>query len=129
MPRLAPLATLGNVGIQLIQASERNPARVVVAGGGVAALEAVLVLRSLSKTHFEISIVSRDEQFHARPLSVGEPFGLVTRDPLDLSAFSSDNSARFHHDVVTSVDPDRRIVTTAAGPTLGYDALLLALGA
>ena len=64
-----------SVGIDLIQASERNPARVVIAGGGVAALEALLALRSFSRTHFEIDLVAPDADFHRRPLSVGEQIG------------------------------------------------------
>lgn len=130
--RMSPVrwnANLGNVGIDLIEATERDPARVVVAGGGVAALEAVLALRAYSRTHFEIELVAPEEKFHSRPLSVAEPFGLVERERLDLHAFARDNSARFRRDAITAVHPGRRVVETASGEQIGYDALLLALGA
>jgi sulfide:quinone oxidoreductase len=117
------------VGIDLIEASEREPARVVVAGGGVAALEAVLALRALAPTEFEIELVTPDLEFHPRPLSVAEPFGLVERDPLDLPGFTSDNAARLHHGAISSVNAAGRTVQTVAGATIGYDALLLAMGA
>lgn len=118
-----------NVGIQLIEATERQPARVLVAGGGVAALEAVLALRSFSRTHFEIDIVAPEREFHARPLSVAEPFDAVARKPLDLHAFASDAAARYHQDAIVAIDPPRRMAHTRSGAAFGYDALLMAIGA
>ena len=117
------------MGTDLIQASERTPARVVIAGGGVAALEALLALRAISPTRFEIDLVAPDAEFHGRPLSVGEPFGLVTQRHLSLHDFAAEHSARFHHAAVARVDAMRRRVVTTAGEELGYDALLLATGA
>lgn len=113
----------------LIEASEQTPTRVLIAGGGVAALEAVLALRSLSKTHFEIDLIAPDAEFHGRPLSVAEPFGLVQHRHLSLHDFAAEHSARFHQTAIASVDPARRLVTTMKGDSLGYDALLLATGA
>lgn len=118
-----------SVGIDLIQASEREPGRVVIAGGGVAALEAVLALRALAPTEVEIELVAPDRHFHARPLSVAAPFGLIDREGLDLHEFAADNAARFHHGAITRVRPELRRVETEAGKTIGYDALLLAMGA
>jgi sulfide:quinone oxidoreductase len=117
------------VGIDLIQASERTPARVVIAGGGVSALEAVLALRAISTTHFEIDLISPDTEFHGRPLSVGEPFGLVERRHVSLHEFAAEHAARFHHAALTGADAMHRRVTTSASETLGYDALLLTIGA
>jgi sulfide:quinone oxidoreductase len=117
------------VGIDLIEASERTPARVVVAGGGVAALEALLALRSHSPTHFELHLVAPEAEFHSRPLSVAEPFGLVEQRPLNLHDFAAEHGARFHHSALASVDPTRHRVTTSSHESLGYDALLLATGA
>ena len=117
------------VGIDLIETSERTPARVVIAGGGVAALEAALALRSISPTHFEIDLVAPDAEFHGRPLSVAEPFGLVEHRHLTLHEFASEHSARFHHTALGAVDSGRRRVTLTNGESLGYDALLIAIGA
>ena len=49
---------------------------VVVAGGGVAGLEAVLALTDIVGTHVRITLVAPDDDFVYRPLSVGEPFAL-----------------------------------------------------
>jgi sulfide:quinone oxidoreductase len=117
------------VATDLIETSEHRPVRVLIAGGGVAALEAVLALRSLSPTHFEIELIAPDAEFHGRPLSVAEPFGLVEHRHLGLHDFGAEHAARFHHTAIESIDPPRRRVTTTSGETLGYDALLLATGA
>lgn len=117
------------MGIDLIEATDRNPARVVIVGGGVAALEALLALREHSRTRFEIVMIAPESLFHARPLSVALPFGLVDRTPLDLHGFASDNAARFIRGSVVAVETRHRTVRTATGDTIGYDALLLAVGA
>jgi sulfide:quinone oxidoreductase len=121
-------ANLEPVGTELIEATERNPARVLVAGGGVAALEAVLALRAHSRTAFEIEILAPNDEVHSRPLSVAEPFDAVQPRPLSLHAFASDNSARFHPGTLAAVHPLRRTVATGEGETIGYDALLVATG-
>lgn len=117
-----------SVSTELIQASDRHPARVVVAGGGVAALEAILALRSHSATHFDIELLTPEREFHHRPLSVAEPFELAHPQPVDLHQFAADNSARFRRDAVASVDCYRRRVTTTSGAQVGFDALLIATG-
>ena len=54
--------------------SADNP-RIVIAGGGVAALEACLALRDvLSAADLDITLLSPAERFDYRPLSVLEPF-------------------------------------------------------
>jgi sulfide:quinone oxidoreductase len=118
-----------SVGIELIESSEGTPARVLIAGGGVAALEAVLALRAISRTHFVIDLIAPDAEFHGRPLSVAEPFGLVRQRHLSLHEFAAEHAARFHPGSLTRVDAMRRCATTSSGETLDYDALLLAVGA
>jgi sulfide:quinone oxidoreductase len=103
--------------------------RVVIAGGGVAALEAALALRELASELVDVELVAPDADFTYRPLAVAEPFlaGEVRRFPLHAlveAASASLCSAR-----VTGVDPARRIVRTDVAGELEYDALLLALGA
>ena len=49
--------------------------RVVVAGGGVAALEAVLALRALAGSIPSIELIAPVEEFTQRASSVATPFG------------------------------------------------------
>ena len=49
--------------------------RVLIAGGGVAALEAMLALRALAADRVSVVLVAPDREFVYRPLAVAEPFG------------------------------------------------------
>lgn len=107
---------------------ENDPLRVVIAGGGVAALEALLGLRALSPRRLEIVLVSDSEHFTYRPLEVGEPFGLGERRRYPLAALCRDLGARFVHDRVVSVHAGAHALQTAAGGPVAYDQLILAVG-
>jgi sulfide:quinone oxidoreductase len=102
---------------------------VLIAGGGVAALEAAFALRALAGDRTWVELVAPDGEFVYRPLAVAEPFrvGDVARFPLHTIVAAA--GARLRMGRIATVDPDRRSVTTAAGERIGYDALLLALGA
>ena len=51
-----------------------EPLRVVIAGGGVAALEAALALRALGAGDIDLTMVAPNADFVYRPTSVLEPF-------------------------------------------------------
>jgi sulfide:quinone oxidoreductase len=104
------------------------PMRVLIAGGGVAAVEALLALRELAGERVEIAMLAPDPKFRYRPLSVTEPFGLgMTRD-LDLLEIALEHDATFLRDAAAAVDVEARHVATTGGRILDYDALLLATG-
>ena len=106
-----------------------RPSRVnvLIAGGGVAALEATLALRELAEERVAITLIAPDADFTYRPLAVAEPFrvGDVRRFPLRSLVEAA--GAEFFRGRVTSVDPDRYVVGTDDGDELSYDVLLLAL--
>jgi sulfide:quinone oxidoreductase len=101
---------------------------VVVCGGGIAAVEAVLRLRRLADDRVQLTLVCDDPSLAYRPLAVQESFGLpgVRRYPLERIA--SDVAARWVRDRLVSVDIASRTVQTEGGVELVYDALLLAIG-
>jgi sulfide:quinone oxidoreductase len=105
-----------------------EPLRVVIAGGGVAALEAMLALRALAEDRVVLELVAPEHEFTYRPLAVVEPFrvGKVARFPL--STLTNAAGAELRQRLVTAVDPERHLVK-ADGEELSYDVLLLALGA
>jgi sulfide:quinone oxidoreductase len=106
-----------------------EPMRVLVAGAGVAGLETVLALRSLAGEHVAIELLAPDRHFTYRPLAVAEPFapGSVQRFPI--ASIAADRAVPLIRDAVARVHGDDRVVETQEGARLGYDALVLALGA
>jgi len=106
-----------------------TPHRVVVAGGGVAGLEALLGLRALAADRVALTLVSPTQDFVYRPLAVAEPFALghPRRTPLVQAARAA--GADFVHAPVERVDAESRVVHLGDGATLPYDSLVLATGA
>jgi sulfide:quinone oxidoreductase len=105
------------------------PTRVLIAGGGVAALEAVLALRALAGSRVTVELLAPEPHFWYRPLAVAEPFGLGTTQRLQLSTVASAVGATFTLGSVVAIDAERRLAWTSAGTDIPYDALLLACGA
>jgi len=106
-----------------------SASRILIAGGGVAALEAILALRELVGDRAEITMLSPEADFVYRPMAVAEPFsrGRATRHPL--RQIADQLGVDFRQDAVTAIDPAGRRVTTAAGRDHSYHALLVAVGA
>jgi sulfide:quinone oxidoreductase len=104
------------------------PMKVVIAGGGVAALEAALALRVLASDRVDVELVAPEPLFWYRPLSVAEPFGGSSTPHYDLAQLAAAAGATFSLGSVARVHADRHVVVTAAGAELAYDALLLAVG-
>ena len=107
----------------------RNPHRVVIAGGGVAGVEALLALHALASDRIDLTLVSPTPDFVYRPLAVAEPFALGHQRRTPLAEAARAAGARFVHAPVTGVDTANRIVHLDEGETLVYDSLLLATGA
>jgi sulfide:quinone oxidoreductase len=103
--------------------------KVLVAGGGVAALEATLALRALAAELVDIELVAPEDDFTYRPLAVAEPFLVGEARRFPLRSLVEAAGASLRRGTVTGVDPGFRVVATAEGEEIGYDALLLALGA
>ena len=105
------------------------PRKVVIAGAGVAGLEAALALQTLAEDLLTVELVSPETDFVYRPLSVAEPFrvGEPHRFPLRLLADAA--GAQLTRASVRSVDDELQMVVTPDGMAIRYDYLLLALGA
>jgi sulfide:quinone oxidoreductase len=104
-------------------------AKILVAGGGVAGLEAMLALRSLLGATVEIELLSPDPEFHYRPIAVAEPFGLGEVRRLELAKIAADNHAHLRLGALGSVDAAAGTISTGAGEVLEYDHLVVAVGA
>src|SRR3954447_13244168 len=102
-----------------------TPLRVLIAGGGVAALESVLALRALAGDRVTVELLAPGADFAHRPYSVRSPF---TGD--DVPQISFDRTHVTHHrGALAEVDADRHEVRTTDGGRLPDDRLVVATGA
>ena len=71
-------------------------ARVTVAGGGVAALECLIGLRSCLGRAVELELVTPEWEFAYRPNAVAQPFGKGRIARFDLVRMAKDQDAVLH---------------------------------
>ncbi|WP_259311043.1 NAD(P)/FAD-dependent oxidoreductase [Capillimicrobium parvum] len=105
------------------------PLRIVIAGGGVAALETLMALHDLGEAQFRLTLVAPREDFVLRAMSVAVPFsaGHVTHVSLDEAC--AEFGAERRRTGVEAVDAAARRVHCSDGTELDYDVLVLATGA
>ena len=101
---------------------------IVIAGGGVAGLEALLGLRAIAKDRVRLTLIASDPEFSYRPLAVAEPFGLGHAYRVPLSRFAEDAGAELVIDAAVGVDDAARELRLRDGGARSFDALLLAPG-
>lgn len=109
--------------------TRQRPLHVVIAGGGVAGLEALMALRDLAEDRVELTLVAADPDFVYKPMIVGEPFAAGHADRRPLEPIARDFGARFVERAVASVAPERHTIVLADGEELSYDALVVCVGA
>jgi sulfide:quinone oxidoreductase len=103
--------------------------RVLIAGGGVAALEALLALRALAPEQTEITLLAPNSEFVYRPMTVREPFAYPQANRYALAPIVAEAGAELIAEELAWVDPQKRIAHTASDAEIHYDELVLALGA
>ena len=108
--------------------SRTDKLRVLVAGGGVAALEAMLALRELAGELVDVELVSPDADFFYRPLAVAEPFGVGEVLRFDLTALARGCGARHSLGTLVAVRADDRRIWTSRNASFAYDVLVIAVG-
>ena len=110
--------------------TSRDRLHVVIAGGGVAAVESLLALRELAGPRVEITLLSPERQFLYRPVAVAEAFD---RDQAHSYALEDilnyEGGGEIIWDRLESVVADERVAVTASGERVPFDALIVATGA
>jgi len=108
--------------------SAKRPTKILVAGGGVAGLEAVLALQSLAPDWFDIEMLAPERHFVRRPLAVGAPFQPIRPIRAELSGIAHDRGFDLRRDALERVDAAAHAAVTQGGDRVSYDVLVLALG-
>jgi sulfide:quinone oxidoreductase len=109
--------------------SRPEPFKVLIAGAGVAGLEAALALRELAGEQISTTMLTPASEFVYRPMTVREPFAYGAARHYALDEIARDIGVELKQDAFNRLDPEHRAVHTERGDRLSYDALLLALGA
>ena len=94
--------------------------RVLIAGGGVAGLEALLALRDLAGDRVELTLLSPEAEFVYRPMAVAEPFGRGRADRHPLADIAADVRAELIHGALAQVDAPNHVAISGdrAAPVL-----------
>jgi sulfide:quinone oxidoreductase len=101
---------------------------VVIAGGGVAALETMMALRALAAERVDITLLAPERDFHYRPMAVAEPFTIAHARCVRLSEIATDFDAHLVTGALAAVQADEHRIVTSAGERIDYDALVIACG-
>jgi sulfide:quinone oxidoreductase len=101
---------------------------VLIAGGGVAALEAALALEDLAGDRAEVTICSPRPTFVYRPYAVGVPYGVSHVATYDLERLAAAAGARYRCDSIASVDRQNRLAVTHDGVSIPYGDLIACPG-
>ncbi len=110
--------------------AQRSPTalRVLIAGGGVAGLEAMLALRELAGELVDLELLSPEHHFWYRPLSVAEPFGGSRTPSFELPKIAAAAGSAFTPGSLVAIDTDAHAAYTSRGAELPYDVLVVACG-
>ena len=102
---------------------------VLIAGGGVAALEAALALREVAADRVDVELLAPEPYFWYRPLSVAAPFELGEVNRFELESLARECGASFTLGALTGIDAWRHVAHTSKNKQIPYEMLLVACGA
>ena len=102
---------------------------IVIAGGGVAGLEALLGLHKIAGDRVSLTLVAPDPDFSYRPMAVAEPFALGNAHRVPLTKLTEETGAELVRAAVVAVDDPGGELRLDDGTTRSYDALIVAPGA
>lgn len=109
--------------------ADTSPLQVLVAGGGVAALELALALGDLAPAETDVTVLAPNAEFVYRPYAVREPFAHEPMTRYPLAQIVHEAGAGLLVDELAWVDARAQVVHTRAGARMPYGALAIAVGA
>ena len=85
--------------------------KVVIAGGGVAAVEAALALRELRRTGLELELIAPNDELILPALAVAEPFGITPPPAIPLADVCGTSARRIAGTPSAASTPGARIAS------------------
>ena len=79
--------------------------KVLIAGGGVTGIEALLALRELAPDRVEVTLLAPTPEFVYKPLAVEEPFGPEPATRLELAPLVAEVGGSFVQRGLRRIDP------------------------
>ena len=102
--------------------------RVLIAGAGIGGMETALALRALAGDRVEVELLDPAVELTLAAESTAHPFGRRPRT-VPLTPLVRLAEARLRHERLEEVLPEEGLALTDAGAALGYDRLVVAVGA
>lgn len=102
---------------------------VCVVGAGTPGLEALLAAREQLGAEIDLRLIAPEREFRYRPMNAGSLFGPVRERGLAIGDLAGEVGATWLADRVAAVHGDQHSLLTRDGDTVGFDYLLLAVGA
>src|SRR5215213_2795676 len=124
-PRSAWLLARPTVGPM----SSPQPLNVVIAGGGPAAVEAMLALHDLAGDRVRVTLVAPEHDLELKPFRAATPFAADHAHTYPIADLARDAGAELLRDTLAEVRPDDRKVVLGSGEELDYERLVVAVGA
>jgi sulfide:quinone oxidoreductase len=106
----------------------RRP-HVLIAGGGIAALELLLALRVLAGPRVAVTLLTADAVLSPRAMTVAEPFERGGAQAYDWGQIAAQHDASVVLDRLIAVDSEQQMAFTHDGRRVPYDLLVLTVGA
>ncbi len=103
--------------------------RVVVAGGGPAAIESLLALRELAGERVALELIAPGPELVVRAYETLAPFHEGREHRYPLMRIAADLDVHVVRDALAAVDAPARTVALHSGAQRSYDALIVAVGA
>lgn len=100
----------------------------MIAGGGIAGLEALLALHDLAGDRVAISMVAPEPDFSYKPLSVEEPFSAQPPEHRALAPLAEELGANFVQRGLARMLADEHRAELDDGSRLAYDVAVIAVG-
>ena len=104
-------------------------AHVVIAGTGIAGLEAALALRAFAGDRVAVEMVGPGARFTVPAAAPGLVFGVGSGVEAPVETVVAQAGAALRRGRLVAVDPRRHLIMLAGGELLTYDRLVVAVGA